>query len=1437
MRSILARIATMNTRSIGYLLVFLVPLLALPLLLPTRSDAVDLIHNSADTASSKWQAQGGWGVAGGKYGKFTCATCHAPDSDNLKNIKPVISTMNGDTWPNGAQDVQVVFLNQTGMGDDTRARGSSNRICEVCHSQNRFHNFDSANNTEGLGHPTPKDICTNCHKHNTGFKAGCGGCHGNPPTSAVFGTNTGLIGLPRPSRVLEPGQVGAHHTHTQVRNMVCDTCHYIDNGSIKMPNQSGTIQIGFFGFGGKVTNGTYVPYSSATRGFPFASGTAQTMIAQAKTTYEESNRCQNVYCHGGGAPGHSPLGGGLNQQPRWDAQGQNACGNCHGTTNDNPPTLGSHVKHTGSAAGFNGYAFQCSTCHPATDVSHVQGSVRWQFGANNDPRVAAALYRAAGSLADEHAGATNDLAPSPTYGQCSNVACHSDGKSGTPRVAPVWGDSSFPTDCSGCHGGNAGSVAPMATGRHAAHINNAGLLGVNYNCDACHARTVTGDITMSGRGNHVNLLADYSGAKAGNGSTYTGATGVCSASYCHTDGKGTQKMTTASGWNSGAGLDCKGCHGSDATPDFSGIAGEPNYVTTGAGAVRANSHKKHVGSSGAATCVYCHSATVVASGDALTGNHTNMVIDVQKGGGKNFDYIGAKTCANISCHGSGSVNAVWGDTFPSDCTGCHGGNASTGAKWLKTGMHTQHLNNATVNGENFGCAECHALTVSSDQAVVNQTLHGNGFVDFSGARAGKNSAACNSAYCHSDGKGGTGMAVSWISGPAIINCKGCHGASATPAFASVAGEPNYASSGQGLLYANSHEKHVGVSGASTCGYCHAATTTDGISITTPANHLNRSIEVAKGGGKSFDYPGGKTCSNISCHGTGSADAVWGATMPTDCTGCHGGNSSSANPIATGKHSAHINQAAINGDNITCSACHARTVTADRSIASIGNHGNGFADYSGLYSGKNSTACNTAYCHSDGKAGAGVAVSWSAGPVIDNCIGCHGAATGSGTFTSIAGEPNYANAGINQLYANSHKAHTATGATSCDTCHTDTVTAGGTAIKAGSLHLNGTRNVNFNRANEATASWNGVNVCSNITCHSGGNATWGDPSSAGCKVCHANLSSGHAKHIGNLVDSGIVTFYQYTANKSVGTSYRFGCANCHPTDPSKHRNGTIDLTLAANKVGASYLNSLNNQVTTDSGGYTKGSGSLTCETVYCHSNGRALALAPADYRQTPNWYGGAFGPNRCGSCHDNPPQYAGQSHYNPQTAIGNVGKAPYRETGHMVGIHFMNTGKGNKQNGFLGFSSVGSMAHGNDGVATTISCYICHSGIASSTAIDTYAMDGSSSLFRCAGCHNSSTRTPLQTGLIANTALHVNGSKDVQFAPITFKTKAQLSNVANALGWTRNGNYKSSDSYDSFDLSVASWDPATKTCLTACHVNQPDITWGGQLKCVSCHARQ
>ena len=1418
-------------------------LLVLTMLLPAPVMAADLLHTSADTGSTKWQAQGGWGVTGGKYGKFVCATCHEPDGDNLKNTRSVISTMNGDTWPNGSQSVSVVFQNATSMGDDSVARSSSNRICEVCHSQNRFHNFNTANNTQGLGHPAPKAACISCHKHNTGFKAACGGCHGNPPTQAVLGGDYGLIGTPRPSYALTTGQAGAHNTHVNTRSMVCDTCHYITNGGLKMPNQSGTIQIGFFGFGGKVTSGTYTPYTSATRGYRFVSGTANTTIAAGANTYPNANKCANVYCHGGGTAGKAPLTGGVNQTPRWDATGQNACGNCHGTTAATPPTMGSHTRHAGNA----GYSYYCDMCHPVSgDNSHVQGNVRWQLKTADAKVGTSATYRG------QATGSTGDLAPSASYGQCANINCHSNGTGGTPLITPTWG-TSLPADCSGCHGANATSASPIITGKHSAHTNPTSnvSLGTGLGCVECHAMTVANDTTIGTRTNHVNLLKDYSGARAGRSSSYSTATGVCSNAYCHSDGKGTLKNLATTGWNSTATLDCKGCHGSDATPAFAGSAGEPNYTNTGSGATKANSHLKHVGTAGAATCVYCHGATVNAAGTAIatgSSSHVNRSIDVVPGGGRTFTYApGTKGCSNISCHSSSS--AQWGGSLASDCTGCHGNNTAS-ASTIATGKHGAHINQAALLGTNYGCVDCHAKTVSDDRTISNTLNHGNTFVDYSGARAGRSTSyatatgVCSATYCHTDGKGTQKdmTANNWKTG-APLDCTGCHGSDAAPDFTSVAGEPNYVTAGAGLARANSHKKHVGVTGAATCTFCHSATTSNGTSIV--GSHTDRKIDVMQGGGKSFTYTAGtKGCASISCHGTGSVPATWGASMPADCTGCHGGNSSSVLPLGTGKHAAHTNQASLLGDNLGCNDCHAKTVAADRTISSTINHGNGFVDYSGARAGRSSSyssatgVCSATYCHTDGKGTQKVmtVAGWQSVVTLD-CTGCHGSDTAP-AFPSVAGEPNYATGGGGVLRSNSHKNHAAAGASSCDTCHSATVTPAGTAIKPGSRHMDRNIDIVFNTS-KANATWNSLSkTCSNITCHGGGSATWGDATTVGCKTCHGNLSATHGKHIGDLLDTGLVSFYNYTANKSSGSIYRFGCANCHPTDPAKHRDGFVDINIASNKVGAPYLTTLNTLVTTPTGGYTRnGSNSLTCETVYCHSNGRNTSLLLADYRQTPNWYGGSFGANRCGSCHDNPPQYAGQSHYNPTSSIGDNGKAVPLETGHMVGIHFMNTSKGNKQNGFLSYSSSGSKAHGNPAFATTISCYICHNGIVNSTTIDTYAMAGTSSDFRCANCHTASSQTPLQPGMIANTALHVNGTKNVAFAPITFQTKAQLSNVANALGWTRHGNYKAADSFDSFDLSVATWNPATKTCLTSCHVNQPGITWGAQLKCVSCHANQ
>jgi predicted CxxxxCH...CXXCH cytochrome family protein len=1140
--------------------------------------------------------------------------------------------------------------------------------------------------------------------------------------------------------------------------------------------------------------------------------------------------CSASYCHSDGK-GSAPAVA-VNWQ---DGSTINDCKGCHGVASTagfasavgepNYVNTGAGTSHANSHGRHMGGVglYTCVYCHDDTVTS--AGLKTGTLHLNGSKNVKAGSGRS-----------FNWTAGTKT---CDNISCH-----GGPS-AIQWG-ASMPADCTGCHGGNVSSGNPQTTGKHGAHMNNAAVLGTNYACVTCHALTVSTDRTIADPMYHGNGFKNFTGPTAGGRSSYSTVTGICSAAYCHSDGKGTLKDMTATTWKSSATLDCKGCHGADAAPAFVSLAGEPNYANTGPGQPRANNHQNHI-DTGATACANCHGATVATSGTAIVGSHTNRVIDVVAGNGKSFTWSAAgKTCSDISCHGGvGSFTQTWGTGLTPNCLGCHGNNLASGVP-IASGQHPAHINNAGVLGANYSCTECHAKTINPDErSFAFPANHGNGYKNFSGVRAGGDSSyttatgVCSATYCHTDGKGTQKMTAAngWKAG-STLDCRGCHGTDAAPAFASAAGEPNYANAGANQPRANSHQKHVGTSGqAATCVFCHGTTvTSSGTAII--GNHTDRVITVAAGGSKSFAWTEGtKTCATISCHGSGSPSAQWGQTLPADCTGCHGGAAGSGSAISTNQHPAHINNAGILGTNIGCVACHANTVSNTTTIGTAAMHANGLANYSGAFGGKNKAACNAAYCHSNGKGTAGAAVSWTTGPAL-GCNGCHG-------LTTTSGAPDYPNGGAAAYLANSHLAHTtkiagSMGAASCAICHNNTVTTSGTAIKAGSAHLNGgLPDVNFNPGREATAVWNGVaKTCSTITCHGGANATWGDPNSAGCQVCHGVLSGAHTAHVNNFMALGPNVYGNFSANRSTGTVYRFGCANCHPTDIAKHQNGLVDVTLNRNKAGGGYLNSLNTLVESDTAGYTKNSPSdFTCEAAYCHSSGKSLSQIDTDYRQSPNWYGGAYSGNKCGMCHDNPPQYAGQSHYVAASSLGNNGTPPYRESGHMINIHFKSTAKGNNQRGFLGFSSAGDKAHGNPALATTIACYYCHSGIVSSTRIDTYAMSGSGSNFRCGRCHTASTPTPLQVGEIVNTSKHVNGVKNVAFAPVTFRTKAQITNVNNILGWTRNGGYKAAGSYDSFELGNSTWDAQTKTCLTLCHVNQPNITWGAQLQCNSCHAKQ
>lgn len=149
------------------------------------------------TPTTKWS--GTWGTPNGKYGAFICATCHMANAPDVKRIEGTITAPFGIWSSNGAASVSIAFQSMTSMGHDNRVPNtSSTNVCEVCHSRNKYHNYNATRNALFGGNLTHNNgvDCTGCHPHAVGFKASesggnsdCSSCH-NDIYGQVNGSTT-----------------------------------------------------------------------------------------------------------------------------------------------------------------------------------------------------------------------------------------------------------------------------------------------------------------------------------------------------------------------------------------------------------------------------------------------------------------------------------------------------------------------------------------------------------------------------------------------------------------------------------------------------------------------------------------------------------------------------------------------------------------------------------------------------------------------------------------------------------------------------------------------------------------------------------------------------------------------------------------------------------------------------------------------------------------------------------------------------------------------------------------------------------------------------------------------------------------------------------------------------------------------------------------------
>jgi hypothetical protein len=188
----------------------------------TLLSASPLLHNSTNTGSSKWG--GSWGEQGGQYGEFVCTTCHTDSTTNIKRIKQTIVAPNSPT--NDFPGSSVTFTDpregSSNFGDDTGGHSTSTKVCEACHSQDKYHNYDTPNNTGGVDHNNQRN-CMQCHYHKDGFKPSGGGgdctsCHNGIPGTTYVSRNVVGSDFTQSSRHV----FGSGAT---VTNWDCIVCH------------------------------------------------------------------------------------------------------------------------------------------------------------------------------------------------------------------------------------------------------------------------------------------------------------------------------------------------------------------------------------------------------------------------------------------------------------------------------------------------------------------------------------------------------------------------------------------------------------------------------------------------------------------------------------------------------------------------------------------------------------------------------------------------------------------------------------------------------------------------------------------------------------------------------------------------------------------------------------------------------------------------------------------------------------------------------------------------------------------------------------------------------------------------------------------------------------------------------------------------------------
>ncbi len=344
-----------------------------------------LMHNSENLNSGKWSQ--GWGVTGGKYGVFTCSTCHSENTTNSKMIAGSIQTPSLENWSSsGSSTVAPVVFTKV-MGVDA-PHATSDKVCEVCHSRTSHHLYNNpAANHEGT------KACTDCHSHKQGFLTNCIDCHSTPQGNRrqVVGNGGDFF-----------SNMTTHVKSSSISSLSCMACHdtnghrsFGDGVSVKLRNANGGASVVYDGTSATASavkdtcischdaNGASA-YGANARS-PFAPSGDTKAPADISQYWPATGGAHNVNmvcfnCHGNSKGvdgstvnpkynGHASGTKHILQDQAYDVVNpNNYCFNCHNAASTNPNKSSKNIAGQMALASRHTTA-KCFDCHGAESNS------------------------------------------------------------------------------------------------------------------------------------------------------------------------------------------------------------------------------------------------------------------------------------------------------------------------------------------------------------------------------------------------------------------------------------------------------------------------------------------------------------------------------------------------------------------------------------------------------------------------------------------------------------------------------------------------------------------------------------------------------------------------------------------------------------------------------------------------------------------------------------------------------------------------------------------------------------------------------------------------------------------------------------------------------------------------------------------------------------